>query len=75
MNFFTEAFGQERFRLYAEEVADNSYLTARVTVDGEELQADFLMLGPGAAPGHPCGVQVPRCPECQARLESCICDK
>ena len=70
-----EAFGQKRFRLYAEEVADYSYLTAQVTVDGAELPADFLILGPGGAPGHPCGVQVPRCPECQARLESCICEK
>ncbi len=70
-----EAFGQQRFALRAGDVADENRLTVRVKVDGRELQASYLMLGPGAAPGYPCGVQVPKCPNCHARLESCICSK
>jgi hypothetical protein len=65
--------GQQRFTLRAESVADNSTVTASVTVDGRQLSAQYLMLGPGAAPGFPCGVNVERCPHCHARIESCIC--
>jgi ADP-ribosylglycohydrolase len=68
-----EMLGRKQFALRAHTVADENRLVARVTVDGHQLQADYLMLGPGAAPGFPCGVNVPRCPECHARLQSCIC--
>ena len=70
-----EMLGQQRFTLRAESVADNNTLTASVTVDGRRLSAEYLMLGPGAAPGFPCGVNVERCPKCHARIESCICAK
>lgn len=70
-----EMLGQQRFTLRAERVADNNTVTARVTVDGRQLSAEYLMLGPGAAPGFPCGVNVERCPKCHARIESCICGK
>ncbi len=70
-----EALGQQRFTLCAQEVADENYVTVVARVGDDELRASYLLLGPGAAPGYACGVQVPRCPNCQARLESCICDR
>jgi hypothetical protein len=70
-----ELLGQQRFAIRAEDVADNNTVTVKVSVDGQEFSADYLMLGPGAAPGFPCGVNVERCPDCNARIESCICEK
>lgn len=70
-----DALGQKRFRIVADEVADNNEITVTVSVDGKDLSADYLMLGPGAAPGFPSGVQVETCPVCHARIDSCICNR
>ncbi len=70
-----EALGRQRFTLCAEEVANENYVSVVARVGDNELRARYLLLGPGAAPGYACGVQVPRCPNCQARLESCICNR
>jgi len=69
------AFGQQRFTLYADEVADDNYLTVKVRLPEGERSAEYLILGPAGAPGYPCGENVERCPRCNARLESCICPK
>lgn len=70
-----EAFGQQRFTLQAEEVDDKNYLTVTVQLPEGECSAQYLILGPAAATGYPCGENVERCPYCHARLESCICSQ
>lgn len=70
-----EKLGQHRFLLFADEVADRNPIGVTVTLDGQILSAEFVMLGPGEAKGYPAGVNVPTCPKCHARVEACICEK
>ncbi|MER3472906.1 MAG: hypothetical protein C4335_02480 [Armatimonadota bacterium] len=70
-----EKLGQHRFVLSADEVADRNTIGVTVTLDGQILNAEFTMLGPGEAKGYPAGVNVPTCPKCHARVEACICEK
>lgn len=70
-----EKLGQHRFALYADEVADHNTVSVTVMLDGQILNAEFTMLGPGEAKGYPAGVNVPTCPKCHARVEACICEK
>ncbi|MGQ9790656.1 MAG: ADP-ribosylglycohydrolase family protein [Armatimonadota bacterium] len=70
-----EKLGQHRFALCADEVADRNTVSATVMLDGQILNAEFTMLGPGEAKGYPAGVNVPTCSKCHARVEACICAK
>jgi hypothetical protein len=70
-----ELVGQQRFTLYADEVADRNTIEVTATLDGTLLNATFAMLGPGEARGYPAGQNVPTCPRCHARVEACICEK
>lgn len=70
-----EKLAQHRFVLYADEVADRNAIAVTAMLDGQILNAEFTMLGPGEAKGYPAGVNVPTCPKCHARVEACICEK
>jgi len=64
--------GPATFRLCAAgAVAPRNTVTV-VLADGATV--DFVMLGPEEAQGFPAGENVPKCPNCQARLEACICN-
>jgi len=54
-----EWLGQQRFRLYADEVADRNNIEVTATLNGTILNASFMMLGPGEAKGYPAGQNVP----------------
>ncbi len=71
----SELLGQQRFILYADEVADRNTIEVTATLDGTLLNATFAMLGPGEARGYPAGQNVPTCPRCHAQVEACICEK
>ncbi|MFP3905242.1 MAG: ADP-ribosylglycohydrolase family protein, partial [Armatimonadota bacterium] len=64
---------QTRFVIEADKVEGDNFITLSATAGGETLQAEYLILGPQNAQGFPCSVNVERCPECGARVESCIC--
>lgn len=70
-----EKLAQHRFVLYTDEVADRNAIDVTVMLNGQILNAEFTMLGPGEAKGYPAGVNVPTCPKCHARVEACICEK
>ncbi len=70
-----EALGQRRWAIRADEVADRNTVTVRVQAAGEDLEAEYVILGPGEAQGYGCGMNVPRCEKCHARLESCLCQE
>jgi hypothetical protein len=66
--------GRWHFALRAETVPDRMDLTATAWVVGHELRASFVLLGPGEAQGYPCNVNVPKCPNCGAREDACVCE-
>jgi hypothetical protein len=65
--------GRHRFTLRADEVADRNEITITACLDEGDVSATFTLLGPGEAQGYPCNVNVPKCDQCGARKEACIC--
>ncbi len=64
---------QARFGLSADCPQDINEVEVTVLVGRRSLRCAFIMLGPGEAKGYPCGQNVPTCPRCHARAQSCVC--
>jgi len=66
---------ETNFEVIASKVEDSSTFEVRVYLNGRTHTAQFVMLGPAAAPGFPSRDNVPRCPKCGGREGSCVCDR
>jgi hypothetical protein len=61
------------FTVSAERVESDVHLTLRAADAGQELSGRFVLLAPTSAPGYPTMQNVPRCPKCGCRTETCVC--
>jgi ADP-ribosylglycohydrolase len=62
-------FGQRRFLVEAPRVEDRNELS----VELEDSNVSFVILGPEDARGYPSGNNVPTCPVCHGYLGHCVC--
>jgi ADP-ribosylglycohydrolase len=68
----SERLGPTRFRLFGPKTIKPRN-NISVLINGKK--ADFVFLGPDEAKGFAAGANVTKCPNCQARVEACMCGK
>ena len=68
-------FGQTRFALRAARVEDRNIVKVSARAGGKRATARFVILGPGEAKGWPSVANVPRCRNCGAWENACVCKK
>lgn len=66
---------QALFTIVADEVGETNKVRIRFQTESDQGQADFILLGPAQAQGFPPARNVPTCPNCNARIEACLCPK
>ena len=61
------------YSVVGKNVPDSSEVKVTASTQEAKAEVSFVILGPGEAKGFPAGQNVPKCPNCQARQEACIC--